>query len=104
MSSGKPQVNSSWGTPHHYSSGLDARECAQVVTGSSDQLEPCGGSAWGWMTNDELDPVAQASTNRAMDAVKPCRKFFPPTGPISPAQLHPASGRPPKLLETSDAS
>jgi hypothetical protein len=48
------------------------------------------------------DPVgrwleAQSSTNRATEAVKPCKKFFPPTGPISPAQLKPARGRPPCL-------
>ncbi len=42
--------------------------------------------------------------NRAIDAVKPCRKFFPPTGPISPAQLNPASGILPSFSETSDAS
>jgi len=46
----------------------------------------------------------QASTSMAIDAVNPCRKFFPPIGPISPAQLNPASGRPPSFLETSDAS
>ena len=45
-----------------------------------------------------------APTNSAIDAVKPCRKFFPPTGPISPAQLNPASGRPPSFSDTSDAS
>jgi hypothetical protein len=47
---------------------------------------------------------AQASTNRPTEAVKPCRKFFPPTGPISPAQLKPARGRPPSFSDTNEAS
>ncbi len=55
------------------------------------------------------DPVgrcaeAQASTNRATEAVKPCKKFFPPTGPISPEQLKPARGRPLSFSHTNEAS
>jgi len=55
------------------------------------------------------DPVgrcaeAHASTNRATDAVKPCKKFFPPTGPISPEQLKPARGKPPSFSHTNEAS
>ena len=37
---------------------------------------------------------------RATVAVKPCRKFSPPTGPISPAAKKPADGAPPSCSST----
>jgi hypothetical protein len=40
----------------------------------------------------------QASTNRAIDAVKPCRKFFPPIGPISPRAVESRKRKGPELL------
>ena len=43
-------------------------------------------------------------TNRAREAVKPCRKFFSPTGPISPLQKIPATPVGPKCACTSSLS
>ena len=43
-------------------------------------------------------------TNSANDAVKPCRKFFSPTGPISPLPKKPARPTGPKCACTSSAS
>lgn len=40
-------------------------------------------------------------TNSASEAVKPCRKFFSPTGPISPLQKNPAMPVGPKCACTS---
>ena len=42
--------------------------------------------------------------NSAMDAVKVCRKFWPPTGPSSPAQKNPATGMLPSSSASSPAS
>ena len=39
----------------------------------------------------------QASTNRAIDAVKPCRKFLPPIGPISPRAVESRQRKGPEL-------
>jgi len=42
----------------------------------------------------------QASTNSAIDAVKPCRKFLPPIGPISPRAVESRQREGPELLRT----
>src|SRR5215471_9613976 len=44
------------------------------------------------------------SGNRAIEAVKVCRKFCPPTGPSSPAQKNPATGILPSLFASRPAS
>jgi hypothetical protein len=85
-----------WSVPHHARDrvgGMTWKEEPWVVVVPTQVYERFG-----------AEHRHQASANSAIDAVKPCRKFFPPTGPISPAQLNPASGRPPSILETSDAS
>ena len=38
---------------------------------------------------------ATGGLGTAIVAVKPCRKYSPPTGPISPAAKKPAAGAPP---------
>src|SRR5215472_18185495 len=44
------------------------------------------------------------SGNRAIEAVKVCRKFCPPTGPSSPPQKNPATGILPSIVASSPAS
>ena len=46
----------------------------------------------------------QALLNRRIDAVKPCRKFLPATGPISPAAKKPATGTSPNARRTAFTS
>jgi hypothetical protein len=49
-------------------------------------------------------PGNASAGNSAIDAVKVCRKFCPPTGPSSPAQKNPATGISPSSAASSPAS
>ena len=48
--------------------------------------------------------TAGVSGKSAMEAVKVCRKFWPPTGPSSPAQKKPAMGTGPSISASRPAS
>ena len=47
---------------------------------------------------------AEVHAKTATVAVKPCTKYSPPTGPISPAAKKPAAGAPPSAASSAEAS